>query len=367
MSIVEKIPLDELHVNFCEAKWGGIFRGKQEEGVYLPEIGSCLSSLFIIWMGCHMLIFWVHPSGLLRHISSTFVVNGVSSFIYHYTNYKSWLHIDGMSMLFVAWLVFAYIIEELIQNFDYKSNVKFYSTSTRMVVGMYWFIACGVGWWMIADAPFNGKLYGDKLYNVMFAIPLVMSIMCTFYMMRHGNITNELYLSNCVEKKARVRYKLGVGFLVGGVIMWTLTENLCDDVDFFKIFPGHMLWHIVAGWGMSNCLLYASLFRADNFNMKASINIGKGGENVSCFNEAKYDKWYVVCCFCLMRLLNKITSYCCRIYFFVFPAFTFHSYRKILPETKISTRNQTTENRENTENRETTENRENIKNIIIYK
>ena len=107
----------ELLVQFCEAKFGGLFRsgGPLPRGVYLPEWGSMISATFIIYCGMHLLYFWVHDSAMLRLIAAMFCVNGISSFFYHMTNLKSWGETDGNSMLFLVWAVVAYMWDEFIE------------------------------------------------------------------------------------------------------------------------------------------------------------------------------------------------------------------------------------------------------------
>ena len=39
---------------------------------------------------------------------------------------------------------------------------------------------------------------------------------------------------------------------------------MCDDSDFFKLFPGHLLWHDLLSGGLLNCLAYGLLLRANN-------------------------------------------------------------------------------------------------------
>ena len=46
---------------------------------------------------------------------------------------------------------------------------------------------------------------------------------------------------------------------------WIVTEQLCCTSDFFKLFPGHLIWHLGMTLGLVNCLVYAALLRADNF------------------------------------------------------------------------------------------------------
>ena len=328
--------IDKLNVQFCEAKWGGLFRGIQEErGVYLPEITNCISAIFIIFMGSHMLIFWVHPSGLLRLISATFVINGVSSFMYHYTNLTSWSHIDGMSMLFIAWTMLAYIFEEFIQTVEYNNNNNNNNLTenrfTRIIVAIFWCVACGISWWMIAGAPINGKLYGDKIFDIMFIIPLALSISGIFYMIRYYTISRPYYLNNDVEIRARYRFIFGVVGIIVSASSWIITEHLCDQLYFFKMFPGHMLWHIIASWGMSNCLFYVSLFRADDFHMRASINIGSIKLSELCSLRSVIFFIHTSCS--LNSACMMCFNVCSNVYFMLFPAFKFHAYRNFVTTT----------------------------------
>ena len=94
----------------CEAKYGGLFRGLQPRGEYFPEIGSVFSALFIIWCGIHMLIFWTHESIFFRFLAALFVVNGWSSFGYHYGKDPICGFIDKLSMLFTVWVVAGFIL-----------------------------------------------------------------------------------------------------------------------------------------------------------------------------------------------------------------------------------------------------------------
>ena len=108
-------PSQELMVQFCEVKWGGLFRSLKPmpRGVYLPEWGSMCSAVFIVYAGMHQLFFWVHDSAMLRLIAAMFCVNGVASFFYHMTALRSWGLTDGNSMLFLVWVVVAYMWDEV--------------------------------------------------------------------------------------------------------------------------------------------------------------------------------------------------------------------------------------------------------------
>jgi len=319
--------IDKLNVQFCEAKWGGLFRGQQEKGIYLPEIGSCISAVGIIVMGSHMLIFWIHPSGFLRLISTTFVINGISSFMYHYTNLRSWAHADGMSMLFIAWMISAYIFEEAIQIVDYDRLYIRKSLFSRFIIACFWCLSCGYTWWMIAGAPVNGKLYVDKIFEIMFIIPLTISIGMTLGMMKYYQRSRLPYLSDQVEKMARIRFLFGVVIIIIGASSWIITEQFCDKIDFFKLFPGHLLWHIISAWGMLNCLFYAALLRADDFSMRVSINTGSITVSEQCSCRSILYLLYVSCNF---ESLKTAWIRCSNVYFMILPAFQFYTYHSFI-------------------------------------
>lgn len=100
---IDQYPNQTLNVQFCEAKFGGLFRasaacpgGVCPRGVYLPEWGSMVSAAFIVYCGMHMLYFWVHDAAMLRLIATMFCCNGVASFFYHMTNLRTWGETDGV-------------------------------------------------------------------------------------------------------------------------------------------------------------------------------------------------------------------------------------------------------------------------------
>ena len=67
---------------------------------------------------------------------------------------------------------------------------------------------------------------------------------------------------------AVARLWLGVALSATSAVLWSVTESLCASVDFFKLFPGHMIWHVGMPLGLCNCLVCGLLLRADNFRQK---------------------------------------------------------------------------------------------------
>lgn len=79
----------------------------------MPEYLNSCTSLFIVFVGLHMLLFNQHDSQLLKVVAAQFALNGGASFLYHWTGYDSALAIDGFTMMNAVWLTTGFVLEEL--------------------------------------------------------------------------------------------------------------------------------------------------------------------------------------------------------------------------------------------------------------
>ena len=67
---------------------------------------------------------------------------------------------------------------------------------------------------------------------------------------------------------------LGICMAVVGAVCWLSTERLCDDLVFFRFFPGHVIWHLAMSSGLMHALAYLLLLQAEKFHRKCSISGG---------------------------------------------------------------------------------------------
>ena len=101
---------------FCEGRYGGLLPGAHAPvGWYFPECFSSLTAIWISVCGIFMLRTWKTSSPFVQLISSLFFVNGFFSFLTHMTGFYRYLQPDGKSMVLLAWLVFAFIVQEIVQ------------------------------------------------------------------------------------------------------------------------------------------------------------------------------------------------------------------------------------------------------------
>ena len=318
---IQAMPSTELCINFCEVKWGGIFRGmkpRHTPGVYLPEWGSMCSAVFILYCGLHMLIFWMHDSGFLKLVATMFCVNGFSSFFFHMTALPSWGDMDGNSMLLLVWMCAAFMWDEFMETMSQQSlhpewtfrarsvMPHFYWRvfSRRVLSALIWVFFIGFAWLMMFRPAGAFSTFGffkrQNAHAIAVAVPLIfMSILAALLtcIRRNaraarrdalkansssarggdgtgggpsGGVGNSVdilgeYIDPKVMAGASMRLWFGLALCAASATAWVATEQLCDTVDFFKLFPGHVIWHIGMTLGLVNCMVYPALLRSDNF------------------------------------------------------------------------------------------------------
>ena len=313
-----------IEVKFCEGKYGSVFGGMRSQPVdkFLPEWGSMCSALFILYCGLHMLIFWVHDSAMLKLIATFFCVNGISSFFYHMTGLKRWLLADGNSMVLLVYMVVAYMYDELVENFMQQYVDAGAKRTARLVHTLYWktvfrralsaliWMACLMfAWfWIFGRVTSDAEsAASDGVGHVVVfggALAAILVFGCVIAALRHtarrarrrmmmleaqrsgpgqgvgGQVARERStsadpLSQFVQDRvmlgAGVRFAVGLVAAILSASIWIATEALCDRNLFFRVFPGHMVWHLGMTWGLVNCLVYAALLRADNFGQVTEL------------------------------------------------------------------------------------------------
>lgn len=293
-----------LSIQFCEVRFGGIFRGMQPPTCVLPEWGSMCSAVFIIYCGMHILLFWVHDSAMLRLIAAMFCVNGIASFFYHMTALRSWGESDGNSMVFLAWLVVAYVWDEFIETCSIQREglALWNQRSRRELPAHYWRVfvrratsaviwvsSLAFSWWLcqydFRDAQTVHAIAVAAPLVLILAFAITLTINREYQRQRrreqlnasaaaagvappavgHSGDRLASFVDDRVMAGAHLRLWLGLLMAVSSAALWVVTEQLCDTVLFFRLFPGHLIWHVGMTLGLTNCLVLAALLRADNF------------------------------------------------------------------------------------------------------
>ena len=170
----------------------------------------------------------------------------------------------------------------------------------RAISACIWMVALVYAWWlMFSDLPSpndrNRRSSGvDLIHALSIALPLVLLLVFAIALLferRRARKARRIELNNAADREHRPRDRRGVSgdrltlfvedrVMLGAIMrlwlglflcsisatLWMVTEGHCDEVNFFKVFPGHLIWHIGMTLGLLNCLVYAALLRADNFS-----------------------------------------------------------------------------------------------------
>ena len=317
-----------------------------------PEPFNSATSLVILLSGAHMMLFWTHNSPSLYLLSSLLLTNGVSSFLAHYLGHDAWnggfSFIDGGSMLFAAYVLLNFLLEDLsydsskmmtppkstkrkvfppsktgrttpshnttnpwninqtdlppphrpppplpphlLNTRGYEADEEVPSkrrrfsleraarraerlSSSRLAMrlppSVTWSCSMFLLWYSFSTM----RAYPPPShfsFEVMFAIPLCLSFLQGFLLLRRPRCK---LVPPKVHSEVKRRFLSGSLLCSVGVAFWAVTEQLCHP-SHNKVhhLQGHALWHVCMGLGVPNCLLHALSQRVDDYNHIPSLD-----------------------------------------------------------------------------------------------
>lgn len=193
---------------------------------YPPEYMNAYTSLFISFLGFFGLL--MNPTTKdIDLIYSTLVVNGFSSFLYHYTNQIGWGLMDRFSMVMLI-VYCSNIFITISKEFDLCN--AFYDLLKILQV-----------WCIVYILTITG-LHNEDLFNIVFGL-FLFSLLCAMLFFQF------------YDKKFNINHRLlhygwrGIQLITTGGIFWIITENLCYTYPYMKYLFGHSVWHIAVGLG----------------------------------------------------------------------------------------------------------------------
>jgi len=208
--------------NFCESK---IYALNQH-----PEYLNSLSSLFITFIGINALMKHNH-SFLLSLLYSSLVINGITSFFYHYYNTIGWGLLDRMSMVIIAMSSINLFISNInriieIDRLEYIDRIKYINCITISYFTILFTVA---------------GLHMETLFNIIFGIFLGSLIIFVYLIDRNYKLKIPHTITLFAWK--------GIKYIAISGVFWIVTENLCNEYGFVKYLFGHVWWHIFVSYG----------------------------------------------------------------------------------------------------------------------
>ena len=209
-----------------------------------PEYINSITAIPIILSGIYGLYNLsnsINISPIWRLIYCLFIINGISSFGYHYTAYFFWKFIDEYTMIIAVYIGIYQASELLLYKYiimDNKLSKEYYTilmnTSSSILM-----ILCTISTAFLAVDIHTNDVIGLSFTCAMFYLFGLCGV-GRFIIYKKESI-------NSKEFKKLFEF-LGKTFKISifAVSIWFMTEPFCNDIIFIRYLHTHGIWHIAA-------------------------------------------------------------------------------------------------------------------------
>jgi hypothetical protein len=204
---------------------------KKEEGfcesqLYTPEYINSVTSLSISYFGYYGLKYNNHNNTNAYLLYSILIINGIMSFLYHWTNYLGFGYLDRLTMVLIMYPSLTSCINEISYLYNYNKKYLLFAGQTYITT-------------ILIFTTFNNK----NIFNFLFGI-FLLSITYFMILINRKRFNIDYRLSQLINNGV-----IGILLIYFAIISWLITEILCDYFWFLKYSQGHALWHIFIGFG----------------------------------------------------------------------------------------------------------------------
>lgn len=261
-------------MGFCEGEYGGLFRGIQRRKgtgfAIRPEYGNSISAFATVICGIHWLVFFDDGSHSTFLLGSLMVVNGIGSFGMHYglEPERDWNRLDEHTMMLGMLIVYACVWQTFIGIVVKKFHMcRDEGLKVRTLNGLGWLCSIAVGFWCI-ERNLDSVLPFALSFSA--SLCLLIAIICM-------GCEDHTYVAAQVRAKAIRYFFFGLASVVLAFACWFVAEVLCtdDSADFFKLFPGHIVWHVASSYGLLHMWIFVAFLRAHDLQQRPEFFKGK--------------------------------------------------------------------------------------------
>lgn len=222
--------------HFCEGKING-----------LPEYYNAYSSIFICIFGLIGLFLSKYNDIRIQILYSLLFTTGIGSFLYHYTAYKGWAHVDELSMLTSAGLGILFSFDTYLY---FYNKIKGYDD---MFFGQRLFILL-MSFLMIFISCLSIMESHRIIFPVYFS---VMVFICAYIFYKLYRIEKEILKKEYDNVEKFCKLSIFISILSG--FLWIATELSCDYINSTILLIGHPLWHICSSYACY-CIIQILLY-----------------------------------------------------------------------------------------------------------
>lgn len=209
-----------------------------------PEYINSISSLFLCFFGLFGII--VHSKMHdVKMIYTAMVFNGISSFMYHFTNQLGWGLLDRFSMIMIVIPCYTIAIK-ILEVFNL--HIYFYDVLRFLVTFYLTYLLTMIG--LHEEDQFN-NLFAVFLFNLLIFVSFI-----------------HFYNNRFQIPKIIIYYTwYGILLIAGAGSFWILTEKFCHSFWFIKYLFGHTFWHFGVALG-GYLVSFISIYLFDRINFK---------------------------------------------------------------------------------------------------
>jgi len=201
---------------FCEGKLNG-----------LPEYYNAFSSLFMSYFGL-LGLFTINNDLIIQIIYSLLSINGITSFMYHWTGNIGWALYDEYPMIIALFLGNIYV-DNIIPS-KYKNYKLLFNINLMLL-------------YLVINVMENHRIlfpyyFAGGLFIILFNINRVISY--------YDKLSIKSYNSNYYIK-----------IIITSGIIWGLTEISCKyyKITYTSLYLlGHPMWHFMISYGFYNLI-----------------------------------------------------------------------------------------------------------------
>ena len=207
-----------------------------------PEYVNSYTALCILFSGLYGLYNLsndVNISNIWRLLYSIFIINGIGSFGYHYTNYFIWKFIDEYTMLIAIFMGIYQGSQLLLYKFimiDKQLSPKYYVIIMNIISIVIVILSTVFIAFLTVDIKSNNVVSSAFYFAVSNILLLV--FIGKQYLYRKEMENNDEF-----KKLFRYINKTFIIALIAGII-WGTTEPFCDKIVFIQYLHTHAFWHI---------------------------------------------------------------------------------------------------------------------------
>ena len=207
----------------------------------VPEILNSFTSLIFSFFGIYGLfnksnikLNYINNTNsfITNFVYSIFIVIGIGSFGFHWSQYIGWALMDETPMIVSIFIGLLYI--EYCNFLLNNNDINYKITMIFLTFIMFYFITI------------NPTNYYRKLFPILFGIVLI------FFCYKFINLINNFDKKFNKNILLNGKHQLAIISIAG--VIWSFTEIICKYYNNLFLLIGHPLWHFFMAFGFYNII-----------------------------------------------------------------------------------------------------------------